>query len=84
MAKFVVNVDTDEGTLEVSMNGKKLEDVCCVDFDKGQTFDYEKNMIVDKVYVSISSAKKDDSGAMIQTRICASLAEQMKDAIKGI
>lgn len=84
MAKFVVNVDTDAGTLDVTMNGKPVEDVCCVDFDKCQRFDYEKNAIVDKIEVCISSMKKDDSGAMIKTRICASLADQIKDAIKGM
>jgi ribosomal protein L11 len=75
MAKVVITVDTEAGTLEAKVNGKAVENVSRVSAWMGQYYN-EKDKLVPKCCVDINTHTKDDDGVSTHTTIMAAIAEK--------
>lgn len=75
MAKVVMTVDTEEGTLDVSVNGKAVADVTRVSAWMGKYYN-EKDQLVPRCCVDINTANKDEDGVSTVTTIMAAMAKK--------
>lgn len=79
MSKVMIEVDTEEGTITASVNGKKVDNVGSVSIYK-MTDHYSKNQKTE-VDVCINSFTKDEAGVKTITSICAEKSETGRAAI---
>lgn len=75
MAKANITLDTETGKLEVTVNGKKVENANYVAVGMYKHYDHEKDMFMNKVGFNIEVSEKDDGGVMKHTRISAKQTE---------
>jgi hypothetical protein len=66
MAKLTLSVDTETNTLEVTVNGEKIDNVSYVTAEQYQIFNYDKNVLEIKAHFNVMITSKDESG-LIQT-----------------
>ena len=79
MSKVVMNVDTESGLVECSVNGKTVDNFCYGSVWCGKNYDGEM-----KANVSIETAPiKDEAGATWTCRIYAAKSEEGIKALAG-
>lgn len=71
MAKASFTLDTETGKLDITVNGKKVENAQSVYIGSYQSFDYQKNAMKDKVSFEIAISEKSDEGVYKYTRLMA-------------
>jgi hypothetical protein len=81
MAKVNIIIDTEEGILDVSINGVKVTDVDSVSAYRCR--DSYKSSKKEEVDVIILSVKKDENDVKTITQICASQSPTGRDSIKN-
>jgi hypothetical protein len=80
MAKVIIEVDTDEATLNVTVNGEAVDNVSSASAYLYKDMYGGKNGPQPEVNVHISTETKDDSGVTIMTHICAEDASDGRTA----
>lgn len=81
MAKANITLDTETGKLEVSVNGKKINNVNYVSIGTYHTFDYDTNAMVNKVGFTAEVTDKDVDGVYTYTRITAKQTQDGQAAL---
>lgn len=78
MAKVKIELDTEDGSLNVSINGKAVENVECVSVHR-YTDSYRNKP---EVGCSISTKTVDDGGVRTYTNICAEQSVEGRTALR--
>lgn len=81
MAKANITLDTETGKLEVTVGGKKVENANYVSVGAYKVFDYEKNVMVNKVGFTVEVQEQSDDGVMKHTRMMAKYTEDGQEAL---